>query len=139
MNVTKTEAKCSQLPVDVSRKEGSLQTNSAEHEGYAGVHSSVRITENNITNADQSKERLLEEIIDRDNMNNAFKRVKSNKGAPGVDGMVVDELLQYLKENGGQLRQSILDGKYRPNPVRRVEIPKEGGKKRNLGIPMVCS
>lgn len=137
MNVTKTEAKCSQLPTDERQKEGSPQKNSAEHEGYAGVHSSVRITENNITNADQSNERLLEEIIDRDNMNNAFKRVKSNKGAPGVDGMVVDELLQYLKENGSELRQSILDGKYRPNPVRRVEIPKEGGKKRNLGIPTV--
>jgi retron-type reverse transcriptase len=52
--------------------------------------------------------------------------------------MGVDELLQYLKENGEQLRQSILDGKYRPNPVRRVEIPKEDGKKkRNLGIPTV--
>jgi len=137
MNVTKTESKCSQLPTDENQKEGSPQKNSAEHEGYAGAHSSVRITENNITNADQSKERLLEKIVDRDNMNNAFKRVKSNKGAHGVDGMGVDELLQYLKENGSQLRQSILDGKYRPNPVRRVEIPKDDGKKRNLGIPTV--
>ena len=137
MNVTKTEAKCSQLPTDESLKEGSPQKNSAEHEGYAGVHSSVRITENNITDAVQSKERLLEGVVDKDNMNNAFKRVKSNKGAHGVDGMGVDELLQYLKENGSQLRQSILDGKYRPNPVRRVEIPKEDGKKRNLGIPTV--
>jgi len=109
MNVTKTGAKCCQLPLDISRKEGLLQTNSAEHEGYAGVHSSERITENNITDADRSKEKLLEKIVERDNMNNAYKRVKSNKGAHGVDGMKVDELLQYLKENGGQLRQSILD------------------------------
>ena len=138
MNVTKTEVKCSQLPVNICCKEGSLQKNSAEHEGYAGVHSSERITENNITDADMSKDRLLEKIVDRDNMNNAYKRVKSNKGAHGVDGMRVDELLQYLKENGDQLRQSILDGKYRPNPVRRVEIPKEDGKKtRKLGIPTV--
>lgn len=137
MNVTKTEAKCSQFPADDSRKEGSLQKNSAEHEGYAGVYSSGRITENNITDADLSRERLLEEIVDRDNMNKAYKRVKSNKGAHGVDGMKVDELLQYLKENGSQLRQSILDGKCRPNPVRRVEIPKEDGKKRKLGIPTV--
>jgi RNA-directed DNA polymerase len=128
MNVTKTEAKCSQLPVDISHKGGSPQKNSAEHEGYAGVHSSGRITENNITDADLSKERLLEKIVDRDNMNYAYKRVKSNKGAHGVDGMKVDELLQYLKENGGQLRQLILDGKHRPNPVRRVEILKEDGK-----------
>jgi len=119
------------------RKEGSLQKNSAEHEGYAGVHSSERITENNIIDADMSKERLLEKIVDRDNMNYAYKRVKSNKGAHGVDGMKVDELLQYLKENGSQLKQSILDGKHRPNPVRRVEIPKEDGKKRKLGIPTV--
>jgi len=137
MNVTETETKCSQLPTDESQKEGSPQKNSAEHEGYAGVHSSVRITENNITDADLSKERLLEGVVDRDNMNHAFKRVKSNKGAHGIDGMGVDELLQYLKENGSQLRQSILDGKYRPNPVRRVEIPKEDGKKRMLGIPTV--
>lgn len=137
MNVTKTEAKCSQLPADDSHKEGSLQKNSAEHEEYAGVYSSGRITENNITDADLSKERMLEEIVDRDNMNKAYKRVKSNKGAHGVDGMKVDELLQYLKENGSQLRQSILDGKCRPNPVRRVEIPKEDGKKRKLGIPTV--
>jgi RNA-directed DNA polymerase len=137
MKVTETEAKCSQLPADESRKEGSPQKKSAEHEGYAGAHSSVRITENNSTDADQSKERLLEGVVGKDNMNQAFKRVKSNKGAHGVDGMDVDELLQYLKENGSQLRQSILDGKYRPNPVRRVEIPKEDGKKRNLGIPTV--
>jgi group II intron reverse transcriptase/maturase len=137
MNVTKAEVKCSQLPADDSRVEGSPQKNSAEHEGYAGVHSSGRITENNITVAEMLKERLLEKIVDRDNMNNAYKKVKSNKGAHGVDGMKVDELLQYLKGNGSQLRQSILDGKYHPNPVRRVEIPKEDGKKRKLGIPTV--
>ncbi|WP_274381481.1 reverse transcriptase domain-containing protein, partial [Paenibacillus mesophilus] len=75
--------------------------------------------------------------MSRDNMNEAFKRVKANKGSHGIDGMGVDELLQYLKENGETIKQSILDGTYRPNPVRRVEIPKENGKKRNLGIPTV--
>lgn len=138
MNVTDKGVKCSQLPADESCLEGSPQKNSAEHEGYAGVHSPLRITENNITDAYLSKERLLEEILDRDNMNKAFKRVKSNKGSHGVDGMGVDELLQHLKETGDQLRQSILEGKYRPNPVRRVEIPKnDGKKKRKLGIPTV--
>jgi RNA-directed DNA polymerase len=133
MNVTKTGAKGSQLP-----SEDSPQKNSAEHEGYAGVHSPVRITENNNTNANESKDGLLERIVSRGNLNEAFKRVKANKGSHGVDGMGVDELLQYLKENGETLKQSILDGKYRPNPVRRVEIPKEDGKKkRNLGIPTV--
>jgi len=138
MNVTEEGAKCSQLPADESRLEGSPQKNSAEHEGYAGVHSPLRIIENNITDASLSKERLLEEILDRDNMNKAFKRVKSNKGSHGVDGMGVDGLLEYLKENGSLLIQLVLDGKYRPNPVRRVEIPKDDGKKkRKLGIPTV--
>jgi hypothetical protein len=81
MNVTKTGAKCSQLPYDVRHKEDSLQTNSAEHKGYAGVHSSGRITENNITDADMSRGGLLEKMVDRSNMNDAYKKVKSNKGA----------------------------------------------------------
>jgi len=130
MNVTNTGAKGSQL-----QSEGSTQKDSAEHEGYAGVSNPVRITENNNTNANESEQGLLEKMISRDNLNQAYKKVKANKGAHGIDGMKVNELLQYLKEHGETLRQSILNGKYRPNPVRRVEIPKENGKKRNLGIP----
>ena len=80
---------------------------------------------------------LLEEILHRDNLNLAYKRVKANKGSHGIDGMTVHELLQYLKENGAQLRQSILEGTYTPQPVRRVEIPKPDGGKRMLGIPTV--
>jgi RNA-directed DNA polymerase len=114
---------------------GYLQRDSAEHEGYEGAHTDKRITENNITNADRQENRLLEEILRRDNLNKAYKQVKKNKGSHGIDGMKVDELLQYLKDNGNKLTQSILDGKYRPNPVRRVEIPKDNGKKRKLGIP----
>ena len=132
MNVTDKEIKyCQPL------KKGLLQKDSSESERYAGVYNSLKITENNIANANESKERLLEKILDRGNLNNAFKRVKSNKGAHGVDGMEVNELLQYLKDKGDKLKQSILDGKYHPNPVRRVEIPKDNGKKRNLGIPTV--
>jgi len=132
MNVTDKEAKYCK-----PSKEDLLQKDNSESERYAGAYNSLKITENNITNANKSKESLLEKILDRENMNNAFKRVKSNKGAHGIDKMRVDELLQYLKDNGAQLKQSILDGKYRPNPVRRVEIPKDDGKKRNLGIPTV--
>lgn len=65
----------------------------------------------------------MEEILEPSNMNLAFKRVKANKGSHGVDGMTVNELLQFLKQNGKQLRQSLLEGKYKPQPVRRVEIP----------------
>ena len=99
------------------------------------MHTDKRIAENNITNADRREDGLLEEILKRDNLNKAYKQVKRNNGSHGVDGMKVDELLQYLKDNGNEIRQSILDGKYRPNPVRRVEIPKDNGKKRKLGIP----
>ena len=80
---------------------------------------------------------MLEKILDRDNMNRAYKRVKANKGSYGVDRLTEDELLQYLKQNGTQLRQAILEGRYKPAPVRRVEIPKPDGGKRMLGIPTV--
>lgn len=118
--------------------EGCLQKVPAEQEGYAGACAPSRITENNVTNTYASTDRLLEKILDKDNMNLAYKRVKSNKGAGGIDGMSVDELLSYLQENGQHLIQQIRDGKYHPNPVRRVEIPKEErGKVRKLGIPTV--
>lgn len=133
MKGTKTGAKCSQL-----RREGLPQKVHAEHGEYAGAHIPRRIPETDNTDANESKDGLLEKIVSRDNLNEAFKRVKANKGSHGIDGMGVDELLQYLKENGEPLRQSILDGTYRPNPVRRVEILKEDGKsKRKLGIPTV--
>jgi RNA-directed DNA polymerase len=77
---------------------------------------------------------LLESTLHRDNLNLAYKRVKKNGGRHGVDGMAVDELLPYLREHGEAIRQSILQGKYRPQPVRRVEIPKPDGGVRLLGI-----
>lgn len=81
---------------------------------------------------------LLEKILQRDNLNRAYKQVKSKKGSGGVDGMDVDELLSYLRKHGKELNQRIRDGKYKPNPVRRVEIPKEEkGTFRKLGIPTV--
>jgi retron-type reverse transcriptase len=82
------------------RKEGYLQKVSAEQKEYVEAYAPSRITENNITNTGLSGSGLLEKILDKDNMNQAFKKVKSNKGAGGIDGMEVDELLQYLKENG---------------------------------------
>lgn len=80
---------------------------------------------------------LLEEILDPDNMNKAFKKVKSSKGSHGTDGMTVDELLPFLKEHGDQIKQAIMGGTYSPKPVRRVEIPKPDGGVRLLGIPTV--
>jgi len=83
------------------------------------------------------QEKLLEEILDSENLNLAYKRVKANKGSHGVDGMKVDELLPYLIKHGKEIKQSILEGKYTPQPVRRVEIPKPDGGVRLLGIPTV--
>lgn len=79
----------------------------------------------------------MEKILAKDNMNKAYKRVVKNGGSQGIDGMSVAELLSYLKEQGNQLRKEIWEGKYKPQSVRRVEIPKQDGGVRRLGIPTV--
>ena len=80
---------------------------------------------------------LLEKILNRKNMNLAYENVRKNKGSHGIDGLTVNELLEYLKLNGAKLRKDILEGDYSPKAVRRVKIPKDNGKKRKLGIPTV--
>lgn len=82
-------------------------------------------------------EELMEEVVSRDNLKKALKRVVSNKGAPGVDGMTVGELRQFLKLNWLILKDKLLKGDYYPSPVKRVEIPKPSGGIRKLGIPTV--
>lgn len=133
MNVTKQKNKGRKL-----HNEGCSQKVAAEQRGYVRVPVSVRIAEHNGIIADLPEDNLLRKILERDNMNAAYLKVKSNKGAGGVDEMSVDELLPYLRERRLSLLQQIRDGKYKPNPVRRVEIPKEEkGKFRKLGIPTV--
>ena len=80
---------------------------------------------------------LLDKILSRDNMNLAYKRVKANKGAGGIDDVEVDELYSYIKENWKNIEEQIRQRTYKPRPVRRVEIPKPNGGKRKLGIPTV--
>jgi group II intron reverse transcriptase/maturase len=80
---------------------------------------------------------LMDRILSRDNMNLAYKRVKSNKGAGGIDDVEVDELYSYIKENWKSIEEQIRQRAYKPQPVRRVEIPKPNGGKRKLGIPTV--
>lgn len=82
-------------------------------------------------------ESLLERILHRDNLNAAYKRVKQNGGAAGIDGMTVEEMLPYLREHKEELVESIRGGWYKPKPVKRVEIPKPDGGKRQLGVPTV--
>ena len=133
MNVTNDRFKDRQL-----HNEDYLQMVSAEQKEYAEVSACQRIAENNHINTDFQTDGLLEKILQPANLNNAYKKVKSNKGAGGVDGMSVDELLPILRDNQVQLIQQLKDGKYKPNPVRRVEIPKETkGEFRKLGVPTV--
>jgi len=114
------------------------QNNRTASESYATGQTFLWITENNLTEHDSSKTNgLLEDILSPSNLNAAYKRVKSNHGAAGVDKMEVESLKDYLVENKDVLIESILRGKYRPNPTRRVYIPKENGKQRQLGIPTV--
>ena len=114
-----------------------LKKDRAEPEEYSGVQTFMWITENNITNFNSTKYGLLEQILSPTNLNLAFKRVKANRGSGGVDKMEVESLKDYLVQNKEWLIGSILDGTYRPNPVRRVEIPKDRITKRLLGIPTV--
>ena len=120
--------------MDAENKESCLQKNSAEHEGYVRAHRSF----NRIWKERGSAQpELLEKILDRDNLNRAFKRVKANKGAPRIDGITVEEIGAYLRENQKAIIERIYRGKYTPDPVRRVEIPKPDGGVRKLGIPTV--
>jgi RNA-directed DNA polymerase len=80
---------------------------------------------------------VMDRIVARDNLRKALKRVRSNKGAPGIDGMSVDDLALYLKSHWPTIRAQLLDGTYEPQPVRRVDIPKASGGTRALGIPRV--
>ena len=80
---------------------------------------------------------LLEEILNQNNLNKAYKKVVANKGVAGVDGITVEEEFDYLKENKDRILNQIRKRRYKPQPVKRVQIPKENGKKRNLGIPTV--
>ena len=80
---------------------------------------------------------LLEQILDKENLNKAYKHVKANKGAPGVDGVTVDEAYENIIQNKEKWLHQIRKRTYKPQPVRRVQIPKENGKMRNLGIPTV--
>ena len=115
-------------------RESCSQRDSAERKGYVRAHRSFnRIWKER----DSAEPDLLGKILEKDNLNRAYKRVKANKGAPGVDGMTIEEALPWLKEHNRELVERIRKGKYTPSPVRRVEIPKPDGGKRKLGIPTV--
>ena len=82
-------------------------------------------------------EQLMEEVCNRENLVRAWKRVRQNKGGPGVDGMTIDDAKDYLREHWPSIRSQLLAGTYQPQPVKRVEIPKPDGGVRKLGVPCV--
>src|SRR5882762_5691837 len=84
-----------------------------------------------------SAEQLMEEVCDRENLVRAWKRVRSNQGSPGVDGMTIDDAKDHLREHWPSIRSQLLEGTYQPKPVKRVEIPKPDGGVRKLGVPCV--
>jgi group II intron reverse transcriptase/maturase len=117
--------------------EGWPQEAGEEPRHNAGAQSDPSASGSGKDDSEKKAERLLEAIVSRENLNLAYKRVKANGGSHGVDGMTTEDLLPHLKQHGAALRQSILEGEYIPQAVRRVEIPKPDGGTRQLGIQTV--
>ena len=113
------------------------QNDSTECESYEGVQTFMDMTENNLKEVQFERGNLLEFILSPSNLNLACLQVKRNHGSCGVDGLSTEELGGCLKEHKDELVESLKSGRYRPSPVLRVEIPKDNGKKRPLGIPTV--
>ena len=116
---------------------GCPQKDRTESEGYVGAQTVMWICEDNIVEVPFDNEHLFEQILSPSNLNRAYKAVIGNKGNGGIDKMSCEQLLPWLKTHKDLLIRSLMDGSYRPNPVKRVEIPKDNGKIRLLGIPTV--
>ena len=111
------------------------QKNRTESEGYAEEQTLIEITENNLTTNYQSEVGLLEYILSSPNLNKAYKQVKRNKGVGGVGKMQVESRKGYLLRHKGELITAIHKGKYHPNPMRRVDTPKETERSVNWVYP----
>lgn len=114
-----------------------LDENRTASDDTQGVQTYIGIVENHLTEVLITQDNLLEQILSPSNMDRAYKRVVSNNGSGGIDGMQTSDLLSWLHLHQDELKEQLSQGRYKPNPVRRVEIPKEGGKIRQLGIPTV--
>jgi RNA-directed DNA polymerase len=130
MNLKDDEQQNIQMQLDFS----SALTGEAREAGREETESSGAM---NGTESPVSTNRLMEEVCERENLKAALQRVKANKGSPGVDGMTVIGIKDYLKQHWPAIREQLLSGTYEPKPVRRVEIAKPDGGVRKLGIPTV--
>ena len=113
------------------------QTSRPEAEGYVGAQTFMRVVDGCLTAEQPTRYLLMEQILSPSNLNAAYKQVKRNNGSAGIDRMSCARLLGYLLEHEDALTESIRQRTYRPNPARRVEIPKDNGKMRLLSIPTV--
>jgi RNA-directed DNA polymerase len=91
------------------------------------------------TESPAGSQQLMEEVCERENLREALKQVRANKGSPGIDGMTVGQLPEHLKQHWPAIREQLLSGTYQPQPAKRVEIPKPDGGVRKLSIPTVIS
>src|ERR1022692_4439535 len=130
MNLKDDKQQNFQIELDFS----SALTGEAREAGREGAEPSGAT---NGTKNPASTKRLMEEVCERENLKAAMRRVRANKGSPGVDGMTVIGIKDYLKQHGPAIREQLLNGTYEPKPVRRVEIDKPDGGVRKLGIPTV--
>ena len=138
-NLTK-RATTSDYPMKGTKQkttESCPRNDSAERKSYVGAQTLIGMVGDDLVEVQLTTDRMLEYILTPVNLNRAYKHVKANRGSGGIDGMDVEQLLPYLRGHKDEIVESLLGGKYRPTPVRRVEIPKEGGKTRQLGIPTV--
>jgi RNA-directed DNA polymerase len=103
----------------------------------AAVEGTESLAAKRRTESPAISERMMEEVCERENCKQALARVKANKGSPGVDGMTVHKLAGHLRQHWPAIREQLLSGTYKPQPVKRVEIPKPDGGVRKLGIPTV--
>ena len=130
MSLTNDKQQNLQLELDFS------SALTGETRGVAGEETESSVTANG-AESPASTYRLMEEVVERENLKEALRQVKRNKGSAGVDGLTVDQLSEHLKQHWPAIREQLLNGTYEPKPVRRVEIPKPDGGVRKLGIPTV--
>jgi RNA-directed DNA polymerase len=112
-----------------------FSSTSAGEAREAGREETESLSTVNDPESPASTNRLMEEVCERENLKEALRRVKANKGSAGVDGMTVGGISDYLKQHWPSIREQLWNGTYEPRPVRRVEIPKPDGGVRKLGIP----
>jgi RNA-directed DNA polymerase len=122
-------------PQAIRQTELDVSSTSAGEAREAGREETESLSTVNDPESPASANRLMEQVCERENLKEALRRVKANKGSAGADGMTVGRIRDYLKQHWPAIREQLLNGTYEPRPVRRVEVPTPDGRVRKLGIP----